>query len=96
MKGVRAAVATMNNPSASDASPRPYTVRKATVAGPAAKPSTAITNRITACASGRTLIPPAALTATTASAATRPAAAAQPIGIHPVSTVNRMRERSRG
>src|SRR5690349_13458318 len=81
----------MNDPSASDASPRPYTVRKATVAGPAANPSTAITSSTPACTSGRTLIPPPAVTATTASAATRPAAAAQPTGTHPLSTVNTMK-----
>jgi len=34
VNGVRAAVATMNNPNASDANPRPYTVRNATVPAP--------------------------------------------------------------
>jgi hypothetical protein len=88
VNGIDVAVTRMNKPRSSDATPRPYMMRKASTAAPPRKPSTRMTSRIIACTTGRILTPPRAVTAVTVIAATSPTTAAQPTGIQLPSTVN--------
>ena len=65
VNGIDVAVTRMNKPRSSDATPRPYMMRKASTAAPPRKPSTRMTSRIIACTTGRILTPPRAVTAVT-------------------------------